>query len=66
MIDTPITADDQGNIYFGFVVTGSNPLNLKSGVARMDSKGKGTCISRATRQTTKKSRKSRRTVIELT
>jgi hypothetical protein len=44
-IDTPITADDQGNIYFGFVVTGSNPLNLVSGIARMDSNGNGTWIS---------------------
>jgi hypothetical protein len=45
MIDTPITADAQGNIYFGFVVLGSNPLNLKSGIARMDSSGNGTWIS---------------------
>jgi hypothetical protein len=45
MIDTPITADDSGNIYFGFVVLGSNPLKLKSGVARMDSNGNGTWIS---------------------
>jgi len=45
MIDTPITADDQGNIYFGFLVTGSNPLNLVSGIARMDSNGNGTWIS---------------------
>ena len=45
MIDTPITADDQGNIYFGFLVTGSNPLHLKSGIARMDSHGNGTWIS---------------------
>jgi hypothetical protein len=47
MIDTPITADDQGNIYFGFVVLGSNPLNLVSGIARMDSSGNGTWISAA-------------------
>jgi outer membrane protein assembly factor BamB len=45
MIDTPITADEKGNIYFGFVVLGSNPLNLKSGIARMDSSGNGTWIS---------------------
>lgn len=48
MIDTPITADDAGNIYFGFVVTGSNPLNLVSGIARMDSSGNGTWVSAAT------------------
>jgi hypothetical protein len=45
MIDTPITADEKGNIYFGFVVLGSNPAGLKSGIARMDPKGKGTWIS---------------------
>lgn len=48
MIDTPITADDQGTIYFGFVATGSNPLNLISGIARMDSSGNGTWVSAAT------------------
>jgi len=47
IIDTPITADDQGNIYFGFVVLGSNPLNLVSGIARMDANGNGTWISAA-------------------
>jgi len=47
VIDTPITADDQGNIYFGFVVLGSNPLNLVSGIARMDSSGNGAWISAA-------------------
>jgi hypothetical protein len=47
MIDTPITADNEGNIYFGFVVTGSNPLELVSGIARMDSNGNGTWISAA-------------------
>lgn len=45
MIDTPITADNQGNIYFGFVVQGSTPLGLKSGIARMDPEGNGTWIS---------------------
>ncbi len=45
MIDTPITADDQGNVYFGFVVLGSTPLGLKSGIARIDSSGNGIWIS---------------------
>lgn len=47
MVDTPITADDQGDIYFGFVVTGSNPLQLVSGIARIDSAGNGTWVSAA-------------------
>ncbi len=45
MIDTPITADDKGDIYFGFLVIGSTPLGLKSGVARIDANGQGTWIS---------------------
>ncbi|HEY5046868.1 MAG TPA: hypothetical protein VII49_02470 [Rhizomicrobium sp.] len=45
MIDTPITADDAGNLYFGFVVTGSTPINLASGIARIDARGRGTWIS---------------------
>ena len=47
MVDTPITADEAGNIYFGFYVTGSNPLNLKSGVARIGADGQGTWVSAA-------------------
>jgi Bacterial Ig-like domain (group 3)/RTX calcium-binding nonapeptide repeat (4 copies) len=34
-ISTPLTSDAAGNIYFGFQVTGSNPLGLKSGLARI-------------------------------
>jgi hypothetical protein len=45
VIDTPITADNRGYIYFGFVVLGSTPLGLKSGIARMDPNGNGTWIS---------------------
>lgn len=45
MIDTPITADSNGNIYFGFVVLASNPAGLQSGIARIDPNGKGTWIS---------------------
>jgi hypothetical protein len=42
MIDTPITADNAGNIYFGFMVTGSNPSNLVGGGgARIDANGNG-------------------------
>jgi hypothetical protein len=40
MIDTPITADNFGNIYFGFMVTGANPSNLVGGgIARIDANG---------------------------
>jgi len=45
MVSTPITADDSGNIYFGFVVTGATPINLKSGIARISADGKGTWIA---------------------
>lgn len=47
-IDTPLTADQAGNIYFGFVVTGSNSLNLKSGIARLQSNGAGTWVAAST------------------
>ncbi|MEI9929613.1 MAG: hypothetical protein WDM89_03345 [Rhizomicrobium sp.] len=48
MIDTPITADEAGNVYFGFEVTGSTPLNLQSGIARIAANGTGTWVSAAT------------------
>lgn len=47
MIDTPITADDAGNLYFGFIVLGSTPTGLSSGIARISASGKGTWISAA-------------------
>jgi hypothetical protein len=47
MIDTPITADENGNIFFGFVVTGSTPEGLSSGIARIGADGSGTWISAA-------------------
>jgi hypothetical protein len=34
-IDTPLTSDSLGNIYFGYQVTGSTPLGLQSGIARI-------------------------------
>lgn len=48
MIDTPITADASDNIYFGFVVTGSNAANLKSGIARIAADGTGSWVSAST------------------
>ena len=44
-ICTPITTDRYGDIFFGFQVTGSTPLNLQSGIARIDYNGTGTWIA---------------------
>ncbi|MEI9976871.1 MAG: hypothetical protein WDO73_35375 [Ignavibacteriota bacterium] len=44
-ISTPIAADSNGNIYFGFDVTGPNPENLTSGLARIAADGSGSWIS---------------------
>jgi hypothetical protein len=44
-INTPITSDRYGNIFFGFQVTGSTPLGLQGGVARIDYNGNGTWIA---------------------
>ncbi|MEP6698501.1 MAG: Ig-like domain-containing protein, partial [Verrucomicrobiota bacterium] len=46
-INTPITADSNGNIFFGFRVQGTAPAPLntsQSGFARMDPNGNGTYI----------------------
>ncbi len=40
-ISTPLTADNDGNIFFGFVVTGANPAGLQSGLARVSPDGSG-------------------------
>ncbi len=47
-INTPITADSQGNLYFGFMVTAENPLGLKSGIARMQPNGAGFWLAAST------------------
>src|SRR5262249_25628959 len=44
-VDTPLTADGQGTVYFGFRVTGANPANLTSGIARVAADGTGTWVS---------------------
>ena len=44
-INTPLTADAQGNVFFGFVVTGNNPANLQSGIARVAANGNGTWVT---------------------
>jgi len=43
-INTPITTDANGDIFFGFLVTGSNPLGLTSGVARIGADGTGSYV----------------------
>jgi hypothetical protein len=45
MINTPITSDRYGSIFFGFQVTNSTPVALTSGVARIDFNGNATWIS---------------------
>lgn len=47
-INTPITADALGNLFFGFVVTGANPAGLVSGVARVAADGTGSWVGVAT------------------
>ncbi len=48
-INTPLTVDESGTIYFGFVVSGTSPLaGLTSGIARLGADGKGTWIAVAT------------------
>jgi hypothetical protein len=46
-INTPITSDSAGDIFFGFRVTGSNSLNLVSGIARIGADGSGSWVSAA-------------------
>jgi hypothetical protein len=43
-INTPITCDGAGNLYFGFMVTGSVPVALTSGIARLTPGGVGTWV----------------------
>ena len=47
-INTPLTADAQGNLFFGFHVTGANPAGLVSGIARVSPDGTGIWVGAAT------------------
>jgi hypothetical protein len=47
-IDTPLTTDANGNLYFGFLALGATPINLQSGLARIAADGSGTWVSAAT------------------
>jgi len=44
-INTPLTADAEGNLYFGFTVIGITPVGLRSGLARISHDGTGTWVS---------------------
>jgi hypothetical protein len=46
-INTPLTTDSNGNVFFGFVVTGANPAGLVSGIARLAPDGSGTWVGAA-------------------
>jgi hypothetical protein len=43
-INTPLTVDARGTIFFGFTTTGSPPLNLQGGIARLNFQGIGSWI----------------------
>lgn len=47
-INTPVTADAQGNVFFGFHVTATNPAGLVSGIARVAPDGVGIWVGAAT------------------
>jgi len=44
-INTPLTADADGNLYFGFTVIGITPIGLRSGLARISTDGSGTWVT---------------------
>ena len=44
-INTPLTIDSAGNVFFGFMVVGANPAGLVSGVARIGADGAGSWVS---------------------
>jgi hypothetical protein len=48
MINTPLTADAQGNVFFGFSITGANPAGLTGGIARVAADGSGTWVTAST------------------
>jgi hypothetical protein len=47
-INTPITSDAAGNLYFGFLAAAGNSLGLQSGIARIDASGQGSWVTAAT------------------
>lgn len=47
LINTPLTTDAAGNLYFGFLVLGPTPIGLQSGLARIATNGTGAWVSAA-------------------
>jgi len=48
-INTPLTTDESGDVYFGFLVNGASPLaGLTSGIARLGADGQAAWIAVAT------------------
>lgn len=49
IINTPIICDSRGNLFFGYLVTGTPPIvGLQSGIARLSVTGVGTYVSAST------------------
>jgi hypothetical protein len=48
IINTPLTIDAAGNVYFGFLAAQPNPANLASGIARLAADGSGTWAAAST------------------
>ncbi len=46
-INTPLTVDADGNVFFGFAVTGTNPAGLVSGIARLAPDGSARWVGAA-------------------
>ena len=47
-INTPITSDSSGDVYFGYQVTGTVPGGLQSGIARIAPNGTATYVAAST------------------
>jgi len=45
VINTPLTTDAKGNLFFGFQVLGPTPTGLQSGLARITPNGTGTWVT---------------------
>jgi len=48
VINTPLTVDLAGNLFFGFVATAANPAGLVSGIARIGADGMGRWVAAGT------------------